>query len=315
MTDLHVAGSPELCRHAARQLRDAQQTYERVASELVEIADESSAAWHGAAADAYRLALSEQRARAESLALVSRELAAGLDLLADGLDAARADMARARAALHAAGVPFTGDNLPPPFVLVAAAPDPDAALAAYDRARAFVTLARTVESSAQQAWYVAVSGALRELGSGRPPVVIDEARHWGPVSGFQLVPGLDRLDDWLPSIPDLPPIPVPFGPMPGVDLRDLTSMLQSAAGDSNPVLAGSREFLEQFLEDSRREDLGLVERLARAGIVGGLTYAGGLGAGVACGRFAPKIVPVCTKAGVSGGSWLGNWLVDRADAR
>lgn len=320
MTSLRIDGSPEQCRATAHRLRGAQRVFERLAARLAVLADATYDAWQGNAAAGFQASLQERRARAESLGLVARELAAGLDGLAHGLSVAIDDMQRAREAARAGGLPMVGDQLPP-FFTALATPDPKAAWAAHQRARGLIELARAAEASAQEAWRVTLSGVLRELGvtlatAGEPDE--PEESDGGIFDG--VLPELPDLPS-LPSLPDLSDVDdlLPTGPgFPTLPWDRIDEGLLGALGRAHQVAPWSavpREALEQWLEDQDRGDLGLWERLGRAGLVGGTTLGGGVAATAVCRKFLPPVETTCTRLGLEGGSTTGNWIVDEIDAR
>lgn len=301
MTSLYVAGSPEQCRGAADGLREAQRAFARCAQKLGDVADHATTVWQGIAAEGFQQGLRERRLRAESLGLVARELAAGLDALAQGLETATGDMRRARAIAEGAGIRIVDDHLPPLVFALATAPDPEAAGVAHERASGLAAMGRAAETSAQNSWWATLSGALRELGVTLvPPREPDDAEDSGGI-----------LDGLIPDLPDLPDLPdVPWDQ---IDEGLLGAL--NVADDVSPWFGVPREGVEQWVEDQHRSDLDVWQRLGRAGVVGGSALAGGVVATAACRRFAPESTPLCTIKGIEGGSFIGNAIVDGRDAR
>lgn len=329
-----VDGSPSSCRACARAVRALGQEVEQSGSGLANVRQAAAGAWSGDAAEQFGQRSRRMITAADSLAGGLLTFARALEAQADAIESTRSEMRRARSIATEAGIPLAGDTFPVHGELELE-PRQEGP---RDHGAAVIRRARDAEESARSTFSTAVETMLAVRWEGEPPD-----------------PGgtLQGPSSHLPDLPDFGitlapgPIPLPL-PVPDVDLPDIdlsgplvpiitrhgpevvrrTRLLGDAvkknlmhpskpASPRKIVLGPAKAAYAQWQEDASDEDVGDIERLVRAGFVGGTTAAGGVAAGWACTQAAvtAPFTPICADLGSRGGSILGNWTLDVIDGK
>jgi hypothetical protein len=311
---LAVDGSPAGCRQAALDLLALRTRLTTLADEAALVRAGSSGAWTGLAGDRFRARAGAVVTAADEQAEVVSTVATALDTLADRIEGVRQAMAAARAVAVGAGIPISGDALPPALGL------PPAQLDAHARALTAVGHAREREAEAQQAWASVLARLPGAWEPARDPRLREGSRQIQDLGPFERVrPLVGRVEvllrDWFdessgpPSLPPVPPLP-PLVPLPGPGVLGPGLLLDQAR-------RVQEEVWEQMDRDTDLKGLTLTERLARGVLMGTTTGVGAFGGIALCMRFSltRNAVPVCGEIGSRVGEEAGHQILRAVDER